>query len=107
MKGMGNLNKLMKQAQAMQGKMAEVQAELAEREVEGQAGGGAVTVTMTGKMEITKVTVKPEVVDPDDVEMLEDTLLAAIREAHRKASEMVETEMAKVTGGMGGMPGLF
>jgi len=104
---MGNINKLMKQAQQMQGQMAKVQEELAQKEVEGQAGGGAVTVTMTGKMEITAVKINPEIVDPDDVDMLEDTLLAAIREAHRRASEMVEEEMGKVTGGMGMPPGMF
>ena len=108
MKGLGNLTKLMKQAQEMQSKMAEVQEELAEKEVEGAAGGGAVTVRMNGKTEVTGITIKPEAVDPDDVEMLEDLVLSAVREAHKKASEMAQEEMAKVTGGKGGgLPGMF
>lgn len=107
MKGLGNLNKLMKQAQEMQNRMAEVQEELAQAEVEGAAGGGAVTVRMNGKSEVIGIRIKPEAVDPDDVEMLEDLVLAAVREAHKKASELAQEEMSKVTGGMGGLPGMM
>ncbi len=109
MKGMGNIGKLMKQAQEMQAKMAQVQEELGEREVEASSGGGMVTVKMNGKQELLELKIKPEAVDPDDVEMLEDLVTAAFREARKKAEEMLQTEMAKVTGGMGGpgLPGLF
>jgi DNA-binding YbaB/EbfC family protein len=106
MKGMGNMGKLMKQAQEMQAKMARVQEELEAREVEGTAGGGMVTVRMNGKQEVLAIKIKPEAVDPDDVEMLEDLVLAAIREARNHAEELMQTEMAKVTGGMN-LPGLF
>lgn len=106
MKGMGNMGKLMKQAQEMQAKMARVQEELEAREVEGTAGGGMVTVRMNGKQEVLGLTIKPEAVDPDDVEMLEDLVLAAIREARNHAETLMQTEMAKVTGGMN-LPGLF
>jgi DNA-binding YbaB/EbfC family protein len=97
----------MKQAQEMQSRMAEVQEMLAQAEVEGVAGGGVVTVRMNGKTEVTAITIKPEAVDPEDVEMLEDLVLSAVREAHKKASELAQEEMAKVTGGMGGLPGMF
>ena len=106
MKGRGDLGKLMKQAQEMQSKMARVQEELAGREVEGTAGGGAVTVRMNGKQELLSVKIRPEAVDPEDVEMLEDMLVAAFREARRHAEELMQSEMAKVTGGMG-LPGMF
>jgi hypothetical protein len=106
MKGMGNMGKLMKQAQEMQAKMARVQEELEAREVEGTAGGGMVTVRMNGKQEVLGLKIKPEAVDPDDVEMLEDLVLAAIREARNHAETLMQTEMAKVTGGMN-LPGLF
>ena len=107
MKGLGNINKLMKQAQAMQEKMAQVQEELAAREIDAQAGGGSVTVRMNGKFEVMSLKVDPDMIDPDDADMLEDAVLAALREAHRKVTEMTAEEMSKVTGGMGGMPGLF
>ena len=106
MKGMGNLNKLMKQAQEMQNKMAEVQEELAAREVEGSSGGGMVTVRMNGRQEVLAVKINPEAVDPEDVEMLEDLILAALREARRRSEEMAQEAMAKVTGGMN-VPGMF
>jgi hypothetical protein len=85
--------------------MAEVQESLSELEVEASAGGGAVTVRMNGKMMATSVTLKPEAVDPEDVEMLEDMILAALGEAHRKAEALAAEEMSKVTGGMD-LPGL-
>jgi DNA-binding YbaB/EbfC family protein len=103
----GNFGNLMKQAQKMQKDMARVQEELQEKMVEATAGGGAVTVVATGKKEIKEINIKQEVVDPDDVEMLQDLILAAVNEALRKADDMVNSEMSKLTGGMGGMPGLF
>lgn len=104
--GMGNMNNMMKQVQKMQQDMAKVQEEVQEREVEATSGGGAVTVVATGKKELVSIKIKPEAVDPDDVEMLEDMVLAAVNEALRKAEEMVSGEMAKVTGGMN-LPGMF
>ncbi|MGI6113078.1 MAG: YbaB/EbfC family nucleoid-associated protein [Mahellales bacterium] len=103
--GMGNMNNMLRQAQKMQKEMAKLQAELEERTVEASAGGGAVTVIATGKKEIQEITIKPEAVDPDDVEMLQDLVLAAVNEALRKAEEMVSAEMGKITGGLnlGGM----
>lgn len=103
----GNLGNLMKQAQKMQKDMEKVQTELQEKTIEASAGGGAITVVVTGKKELKEITIKPEVVDPEDVEMLQDLIMAAVNEALRKADEMVNGEMGKITGGMGGMPGLF
>lgn len=99
------MQQMMKQAQKMQQKMQKMQEELEGREVEASAGGGVVTVVVTGKKEIKSIQIKPEAVDPDDVEMLEDLILAAVNEALRKAEEMVRNEMAKITGGLnlGGM----
>ena len=105
--GGGNMGNLMKQAQKMQKDMQKLQEELQERTVEASAGGGAITVVATGKKEIKEINIKPEVVDPDDVEMLQDLILAAVNEALRKADEMVNSEMSKITGGLGGIPGLF
>ena len=102
----GNMNNLMKQAQRMQRQMEEAQKELEEKEVEAAAGGGAVKVKVSGKKEIVAVTIDPEVVDPEDVEMLEDLLVAAVNEGMRKIDEMTEAEMGKLTGGMK-MPGMF
>jgi hypothetical protein len=107
MKNLGNLNKLMKQAQKMQTDMARVQEELAEVRVSGTSGGGAVTVTMDGKQEMLELSIDPKAVDPEDVEMLEDLILAAYREARARSEEVAQTAMSKVTGGLGGMPGLF
>jgi hypothetical protein len=105
--GGGGMGNIMKQAQKMQRDMEKLQAELDEKEVEATAGGGAVTVIVTGKKEIKEITIKPEVIDPDDVEMLQDLILAAVNEGLRKADEMASEEMNKITGGMGKMPGLF
>jgi DNA-binding YbaB/EbfC family protein len=102
---MGNLNKLMKQAQQMQAKVAKAQEELAAAEVEGQAGGGAVSVRMNGKLEVQGISIQPSLVDPEDVEMLEDTVLAALTDATKKAQELAEKTMGEATGGM--PPGLF
>ncbi len=104
--GMGNMNNLMKQAKKMQDQMAKMQEELELRMVEASAGGGVVTVVVSGKKDIVELVIKPEAVDPEDVEMLQDLIIAAVNEALRKADDMVQGEMAKITGGMG-MPGLF
>lgn len=101
--GGGNMQQLMKQAQAMQRKLQEAQAEIAETEVTGSAAGGMVEVTMTGDKTPVSVTIKPEAVDPDDVEMLEDMILAALNDANEKAEKLSKDLM----GPMGGMGGLF
>lgn len=105
--GGGNMNNLMKQAQKMQKDMEKLQAELQEKEVETTAGGGAIKVVANGKKEIKEIIIDRDVVDPDDVEMLQDLVLAAVNEALRMADDMVSSEMSKITGGMGGLGGLF
>ena len=102
----GNMNNLMKQAQKMQRQMEEAQKELEEKEITAAAGGGAVEITISGKKEITKVKLAEEVVDPDDIEMLEDLIMAAVNEALRQLEEETSNSMAKITGGMGGLGGL-
>ena len=103
---MKDLGKLLKQAQQVQAKMAEMQARLAERTVEASAGGGMVKIVMNGRHEVLSVTIDPEVVDPSDVEMLEDLVAAAVNEARGRVDEMVRDEMSSLTGGLP-MPGLF
>lgn len=98
----GNMNNLMKQAQKMQRQMEEAQKELEEKEVTAAAGGGAVEVTVSGKKEVTKVKLSEEVVDPDDIEMLEDLIMAATNEAFRQLEEISSDSMSKITGGLGG-----
>ena len=98
----GNMNNLMKQAQRMQRQMEEQQKELEEKEFTATAGGGAVEVTISGKKEITKVKLDPEVVDPDDIEMLEDLIMAATNEAIRQVEEYSQESMSKIAGGLGG-----
>ena len=98
----GNMSNLMKQAQRMQRQMEESQKELEVKEFVAKAGGGAVEVTVTGKKEITKVKLSEEVVDPDDIEMLEDLVMAAANEALRMADEASAEVMSKMTGGLGG-----
>ena len=98
----GNMNNLMKQAQRMQKQMEEQQKELEEKEFTASAGGGAVEVVISGKKEIKKVTLQPEVVDPDDIDMLEDLIMAATNEAIRQVEEYSQESMAKITGGLGG-----
>ena len=98
----GNMSNLMKQAQRMQRQMEESAQELERKEFTAAAGGGAVEVTVTGKKEVSKVKLDPEAVDPDDVEMLEDLIMAATNEALRKADEASAANMAKLTGGLGG-----
>ena len=102
----GNMNNLMKQAQRMQRQMEENQKNLESAEFEAKAGGGAVAVTVTGKREITKIELSPDVVDPDDIEMLQDLIMAATNEALRKVDEANEAAMSAMTGGMnlGGFP---
>ena len=102
----GNMNNLMKQAQKMQRQMEEATKQLEEQEVTATAGGGAVEVTVSGKKEVTKIKLSEEVVDPDDIEMLEDLIMAATNEAFRKLDEESQSSMAKITGGMGGLGGL-
>ena len=101
--GQPNLQQLMKQAQKMQQRMAVAQAELAEAEVTGTAGGGLVTVTASGAGEVKTVKIDPKVVDPDDVETLEDLVLAAVRNANEAVRVLTEEKMGPVTGGMGGL----
>ena len=98
----GNMSNLKKQAQRMQRQMEESQKELESKEFVAKAGGGAVEVTVTGKKEITKVKLSPEVVDPDDIEMLEDLVTAAVNEALRMAEDANAEIMNKMTGGLGG-----
>ena len=100
----GNMNNLMKQAQRMQRQMEEGQKELESKEFTAKAGGGAVEVTVTGKKELSKVKISPEAVDPDDVEMLEDMIVAAVNEAMKQAEEASGALMNKMTGGLGGLP---
>jgi len=102
-KGIGNL---MKQAQQMQARMAKMQEEVGKRTVEASAGGGMVKVVANGKQEILSIVMEPEVVDPDDIEMLQDLILAAVNEALRKAQAMMTDEMSKLTGGLK-IPGLM
>lgn len=105
MGNLGNLGKMVKQAQKMQQEMARMQEELKQRVVEASAGGGAVTVKVSGGQELIEVAIAPEVVDPDDIEMLQDLVLAAVNEGLSKSREMVKQEMAKITGGLN-IPGL-
>ena len=98
----GNMSNLMKQAQRMQRQMEESQKELETKEFVAKAGGGAVVVTVTGKKEIAKVKLSEEVVDPEDIEMLEDLVMAAANEALRMADEANAEVMSKMTGGLGG-----
>jgi len=103
----GNMNNLMKQAQKMQKQMEESTKALEEKEITATAGGGAVEITMSGKKEITKVKLSEEVVDPEDIEMLEDLIMAATNEAIRQIEELSSQSMAKITGGLGGLGGGF
>ncbi len=100
----GNMGNLMKQAQRMQRQMEEGQKELETKEFTAAAGGGAVEVTVNGKKELLKVKLSEEVVDPEDVEMLQDLIVAAVNEAMRQADEASSELMGKMTGGLGGLP---
>ena len=101
----GNMNNIMKQAQKMQKQMEEAQKALEEQEITAKAGGGAVEVTVSGKHEVTKVKLSEEVVDPDDIEMLEDLIMAATNEAFRQMEAANSEAMSKLTGGLGGALG--
>lgn len=98
--GMGNMQNMMKQMQKMQKKMAEAQEELGEQKIEGTAGGGMVTVIVTGHKEVVDVQIKPEAVDPDDIEMLQDLVLAATNDALKKVEELTNNTMGQFTKGM-------
>lgn len=102
-KGLGNI---MKQAQQMQAKMARVQQELEKKEVEATAGGGMVNARVNGKQELLELRIEKDVVDPEDVEMLQDLVMAAVNEAIKQSQQMIQEEMGKVTGGMN-IPGMF
>ncbi|HHY10583.1 MAG TPA: YbaB/EbfC family nucleoid-associated protein [Firmicutes bacterium] len=105
-----NMQKMMRQVQKMQADLARVQEELEEKTVEGTAGGGVVTVVVNGHQEVQSVKIEPDAVDPEDVEMLEDLVLAAVNDGLRKAKELSGSEIEKVTGGLnlpGMPPGLF
>ena len=106
MMGGANMQQLARQAQKLQQQMTKMQEELDAREFEATSGGGMVTAKVNGKRELLALTIKPEAVDPDDVEMLEDMVMAAVNEALRTAADTAEREMGKLTGGMN-MPGLF
>ncbi len=102
-----NIQKMMKQAQALQVKMAEMQAELKTRELVGSSGGGKVKITMNGAQEVTSVKIDPDVVNPAEPDLLEDLILTALKDARGKVTRMVEEEMSRVTGGMGLPQGFF
>ena len=106
MMGGGNMQQLARQAQKLQQQMAKKQEEIEAREFEATAGGGTATAKVNGKKELISITIKPEAVDPDDVEMLQDLIMAAVNEALRAAGDAMENEMGKMTGGLS-MPGLF
>ena len=103
---MKNLGQMMKQAQQMQTKMAELQARLGEMEVGGQSGGGMVQATLTGKGELRRLKIDPALAKPDEVEVLEDLVVAAVNDARQRADAMVAEEMSKLTGGLELPPGL-
>jgi DNA-binding YbaB/EbfC family protein len=103
--GGASMNKMIKQAKQVQEQIVKMQEELKQREIETSSGGGAVTVRVNGKQELLSIKIKPEVVDPEDIEMLEDLVMAAVNEGIRQSQDMVSTEMAKITGGFN-IPGL-
>jgi len=104
--GMANMGKMMKQVQKMQEQMKRMQEEIEQRTVEATAGGGAVKVVANGKQQIVSIEISPDAVDPEDVEMLQDMILAAVNESIQKTQEMMQEEMKKITGGLS-IPGLF
>lgn len=104
--GPASMQGMIKQAQKMQERMAELQEELDAREYEIKAGGGAVTLTINGKKEVSALEIAPEIVDPDDIETLSDIIIAAVNEAIKKVEETNSEEMSKITGSMS-MPGMF
>jgi hypothetical protein len=102
-----NMNNLMKQAQKMQKQMADMQAELAEKTLEISSGGGAVKVIISGEKQIKELIISPDVIDPDDVEMLQDLVMTAVNEAFRQMDELYNKQMSSITGGLGGGLGGF
>jgi hypothetical protein len=102
-----NINKLMKQAQKMQEQMAKTQAELEEKTVEVQAGGGKVTVVANGAGDVVSIKIAKDIVDPEDVEILEDLVLSGVKQAIEQGKALAQTEMSKLTSGMGLPPGLM
>lgn len=106
MGGMGNMNQMLKQAQKMQEQMAKMQEEMESKSFTAEVGGGAVSATVSGKKELMEINLKEEVVDPDDIEMLQDLIVAAVNEAMRKADKDSEAQMGALAGGLN-IPGLF
>lgn len=104
--GGANMNNMIRQAQKMQQEMERVQTEVSEQVVEASSGGGMVTVKANGKKEILEVNIKPEAVDVEDIEMLQDLVMVAVNDALKKADELMQSEMGRLTGGMN-IPGLF
>ncbi len=104
--GMGNMQQLQRQMQKLQQQMAETQEDLEARTYEAASGGGMVTAVVSGKKQLVSLSIKPEAIDPDDVEMLQDLIIAAVNEAIKQAEETTEKEMGKLTGGLN-VPGLF
>lgn len=104
--GMANMQGMMKKVQKMQSDMIKMQEDLKTRTIETTVGGGAVTVVVSGRKTLEKITIDPSAVDPEDVEMLQDLIVSAVNEGMRKVEEMTEKEMAKITGGMK-LPGMF
>ena len=104
--GAQNMNQMIKQAQKMQDQITELQEDIEARDFSATAGGGAVEVTLTGKKTIKSLTLKPEVVDPEDIEMLQDLIISAVNEAVNNIETTTEAEMSKITGGVA-LPGLF
>ena len=102
----GNMNQMLKQAQQMQEKITDLQSDLEQREFSASVGGGAVDITINGKREVLSLTIKPEVVDPEDVEMLQDLIMSAFNEAVHNLDEVSDKEMSELTGGVS-FPGLF
>jgi nucleoid-associated protein EbfC len=101
-----NIQKMMKEAQKMQARLAQAQTDLAQETIEASSGGGKVTVTASGNGDITGIKISPDVVDPQDVELLEDLVLSGVREAQEAARTLQSERMGAVTGGLGGLPGL-
>jgi len=106
MLGRGGMGNIMKQAQVMQKRMAQLQQELEERRIEATAGGGMVTAVVSGKQQLISLTIDPQAVDPNDVEMLQDLVVAAVSEALKQSHKLAQEEMGKITGGMN-IPGLM
>ena len=105
--GAQDMNSLMRQAQKMQEDMAAKQAELEEREYDISAGGGVVNLKINGRKEITSLALAPEIVDPDDIETLQDIIIAAVNEAIKRVEDTSSEEMSKITGSLSGIPGMF